>query len=91
MRDAGQKPVGATVTLAVRDDGIGIASDQREKSFEVFTRLHGDGEYTGTGIGLSIVRKAARLMGSEVMVESTVGTGSTFSLELPAAGERTDA
>ena len=81
---------GATVTLAVADNGLGIAPDQHERIFEVFARLHGDDEYAGTGIGLSIVRRAARLMGSEVLVESTVGAGSTFSLELPAAGEYAD-
>ena len=77
-----------TVTLAVADNGIGIPPEYHERVFEVFARLHADDEYPGTGIGLSIVRKAARLMGSEVTVESTEGVGSTFSLELPAARKR---
>jgi PAS domain S-box-containing protein len=79
---------GAAVTITVADNGIGIAPEYRERIFEVFARLHGEEEYPGTGIGLSIVRKAARLMGSDVTVESTEGEGTTFSLELPAAPER---
>ncbi len=76
---------GATVVVAVTDNGIGIPDAHREKIFALFTRLHGEDEYPGTGIGLSIVRKAASLMGTEVTVESVEGEGSTFSLVLPAA------
>ena len=79
---------GRTLTLAVADNGIGVPPEYRERIFEVFARLHTDEEYPGTGIGLSIVRKAARLMGSNVIVESTEGAGSTFSLDLPAAQKR---
>jgi signal transduction histidine kinase len=79
---------GRMVALAVADNGIGIAREYRERIFEVFARLHAEEEYPGTGIGLSIVRKAARLMGSDVTVESTEGVGSTFSLDLPAAQKR---
>jgi len=79
---------GRRVTLAVTDDGIGIPVEYREKIFEVFARLHADEEYPGAGIGLAIVRKAARLMGGDVTVESTVDVGSTFSVVLPAASER---
>jgi PAS domain S-box-containing protein len=76
-----------TVTVTVADNGIGIAPAYRERIFEVFARLHSDVAYPGTGVGLSVVRKAARLMGGDVTVESTEGEGSTFSLELPAAGK----
>jgi PAS domain S-box-containing protein len=79
---------GRTVALAVADNGISIPAEYQERIFEVFARLHTDDEYPGTGIGLSIARKAARLMGSDVAVESTEGVGSTFSLELPAATGR---
>ncbi len=78
----------ATVTLAVTDNGLGIAPEYHERIFEVFARLHSQDEYEGTGIGLAIGRKAARLMDSDLTVESTTGEGSTFSLELPGAGEQ---
>jgi PAS domain S-box-containing protein len=72
------------VTVTVADNGIGIPPAYRERIFEVFARLHSDDAYPGTGIGLSIVRKAARLMGSDVTFESVEGEGTTFSLGLPA-------
>ena len=75
----------AGVIAAAADNGIGIPEAHREKIFALFTRLHGEDEYSGTGIGLSIVRKAASLMGTDVTVESVEGEGSTFSLVLPAA------
>lgn len=74
-----------TTTLAVVDNGIGIPKDIQEKMFEVFTRGHTDAEYPGTGIGLATVRKAARRMGSDVTVESTLGVGTTFRLNLPTS------
>jgi two-component system sensor histidine kinase/response regulator len=77
---------GDSVTIAVADNGIGIAPEYRERVFELFTRLHGEDEYESTGIGLAIARRAARLMGSDVALESTGGEGSTFSVDLPAAG-----
>jgi signal transduction histidine kinase len=76
---------GQTVILAVADNGIGIAPENHEKIFEPFARLHGEDAYEGTGIGLAIVRKAARLMGSDVTLESVEGQGSTFRLVLPVA------
>jgi signal transduction histidine kinase len=83
------RPDSGGVTLSVADNGIGIDPDHHERIFEVFTRLHADEEYSGTGIGLAIARKAARLMDGEIRVESTVGVGSTFSLHLPQ-GSQTD-
>ncbi|MDP2350667.1 MAG: LytS/YhcK type 5TM receptor domain-containing protein [Chloroflexota bacterium] len=73
------------VILGVTDNGIGIAADHQERIFDVFVRLHSDEVYAGTGIGLAITRKAARLMDGEITVKSTPGSGSTFSLCLPAA------
>lgn len=77
---------GESVEVSVSDEGIGIPPDQTEAIFEVFTRLHSADDYPGSGIGLSIVRRAARLMGTEVTVDSEPGRGTTFRLRLPAAG-----
>lgn len=76
---------GSSVAIRVRDNGIGIPPEYREKIFEVFQRLHSDDAYPGTGIGLAIVRKAVRLMGGSVEVESEPSTGSTFVVTLPLA------
>lgn len=79
-------PIGDNdVIIQVSDNGIGIAPEYYVKIFEVFQRLHGQDEYPGTGIGLAIVAKSARIMGGSVDIESTPGVGSTFSIRLPAA------
>ncbi|MCE5182109.1 MAG: PAS domain S-box protein [Betaproteobacteria bacterium] len=75
------------VVLRVADNGIGIAPEYHEKVFQVFQRLHSEAEYPGTGIGLAIVAKAARMMEGEIGIESALGAGSTFSVRLPAASE----
>ncbi|MFN8624159.1 MAG: PAS domain-containing protein, partial [Chloroflexota bacterium] len=76
---------GDRVRLAVSDNGRGIPPESQERIFEVFHRLSPSEGDVGTGIGLAIVRKAARSMGAEVAVESVVGEGSTFSVSLPIA------
>jgi light-regulated signal transduction histidine kinase (bacteriophytochrome) len=74
----------AEIRLRVRDNGIGIDPQYHEKIFGVFERLHSDKKFSGSGIGLSIVRKGVERMGGTVELESTVGEGSTFSVILPA-------
>jgi len=71
------------MTVFVRDNGIGIEASMHEKIFGIFYQI--DTRYDGTGVGLSVVRKAAERMGGRVGLESTLGQGSTFWLELPAA------
>jgi two-component system, sensor histidine kinase and response regulator len=71
--------------LWVEDNGIGIASGDRERIFRPFERLHGGSEYAGHGIGLAIVQRAAERIGGSVGVESVVGQGSRFWIELPEA------
>jgi PAS domain S-box-containing protein len=77
---------GATVRFWIEDRGIGISTQNREnKLFRVFERLEGE-HYPGTGIGLAIVKRAADRMGGSVGVESEVGKGSSFWIELRSSG-----
>ena len=71
------------VRLWVEDHGIGIAADAQARIFGIFVRLNSGELYEGSGIGLSIVAKAMQRMGGRVGVESEVGQGSRFWLELP--------
>ena len=71
------------IDLFVRDNGIGIDPQYREKIFRIFQRLHTDRDYEGTGIGLAIVQKATNKLGGSVRLESEPGKGSTFTLRLP--------
>jgi signal transduction histidine kinase len=72
--------------LWVEDNGIGIDPSHHERVFGVFERLHQSENYPGTGIGLAIVRKSVERMGGRVGLESTVGEGSRFWIELPSDG-----
>ncbi len=74
--------------LWIQDNGIGIAVEQQERIFNIFERLHGLDAYPGTGIGLAIVRKGVERMGGRVGVESQVGQGSRFWVELPSTNNR---
>jgi len=76
---------GDWVRLWVEDNGIGIAPEHQERIFRVFERLHGVEAYPGTGVGLAIVRKGIERMGGRVGVESEVGQGSRFWIELKRA------
>lgn len=72
----------ADVWLFVQDNGIGIPKEAHERMFGMFQRFHGDKIYEGTGIGLTIVRKAVERMGGQVSLESEPGHGSTFRVKL---------
>jgi signal transduction histidine kinase len=73
--------------LGVQDNGIGIKPEYCEQIFAPFKRLHARGEYEGSGIGLSICRKAVERHGGTLWVESQPGEGSHFRFTLDSAQE----
>ncbi len=75
------------IRLWIEDNGIGLPPEHMERIFQVFERLHGIETYPGTGIGLAIVKKGMERMGGTSGVESEVGKGSRFWLELPIKEE----
>lgn len=77
--------VGDKVVIKVIDNGIGMRKEDLQRIFDAFQRLHGKGQYEGTGIGLAIVKKIVDVHGGEISVDSTVGIGTTFTVELLAA------
>lgn len=76
---------GGEVVFSVVDTGIGIAPEHRELIFQDFVQLDNpiQRKVKGTGLGLPLSRKLARLLGGDVSVESKVGAGSTFKLRIP--------
>ncbi len=82
---------GDEVTLAVRDDGIGIPSDKLDKVWQRFYQADNvRGTESGTGLGLTMVQQIARIHGGQVTVDSIEGAGSCFTLRFGAESPQKD-
>lgn len=77
-----------TISLSVVDTGVGISPGKQDAIFEAFQQADGSTSrrYGGTGLGLTISRQLAELLGGEIVLESEPGKGATFALLLPATG-----
>ena len=88
LLDDGEAPptdgVEAWAEVVVRDNGIGFEARHAERIFVPFQRLHGRGEYDGTGMGLAICRRIAERHGGTLAARGDPGAGSTFTVRLPA-------
>ena len=81
--EVSSKSAGGRTKIFFKDNGIGMPAHSLDRVFDIFYRVGRDND--GTGIGLAIVRKAAEKMGGSVGVESELGKGSTFWLDLESA------
>lgn len=74
------------VRFAVNDTGVGISPEAQARIFEPFFQVDGSStrEYGGTGLGLSIVKTFVEAHGGHISVESAIGVGTTFSVDIPA-------
>ena len=80
--EVGARTEQSEVTIFVRDNGVGFSAESASRLFEPFVRLHGP-TFEGTGVGLSIVRRAVERHGGRVWAESQPGSGATFYFTLP--------
>src|SRR5262245_57749425 len=80
------------IEVKVCDSGIGMTPEQQAKIFEEFTQADASTaqRFGGTGLGLTITRKLARMMGGDIMVESEPGKGSVFTVRLPGGAPSLD-
>jgi two-component system, sensor histidine kinase and response regulator len=79
--EIGARETDGKVVLWVRDNGIGFDMKFHDRIFDIFSRLQRAEDYSGTGVGLALVRKAMHRMGGRVWAESEPGQGAVFFLE----------
>ncbi|HCF04854.1 MAG TPA: histidine kinase [Desulfomicrobiaceae bacterium] len=81
----GVRPMGGRVRFFVADTGIDIPPEEQDRIFEEYAQISGEHQryHKGTGLGLPVAKRLAELLGGRVWVESAVGEGSTFWVELP--------
>jgi len=71
-------------TITVSDNGIGISEDFAQNCFKIFKRAHNNDKYSGTGIGLAMVKRLSSRLGGNISVTSEMNKGSTFTLTIPS-------
>jgi signal transduction histidine kinase len=74
-----------TIAIAVSDTGIGIAQEDQEKIFQAFRQADQSftRQHSGTGLGLAITQSLVKMMGGKILLDSSLGKGSTFTVEIP--------
>jgi signal transduction histidine kinase len=79
---------GIYATVSVRDTGIGLSAEDRERVFEEFYRVRSEQTHgiTGTGLGLSLVKRLVEQHQGSITVDSEPGKGSAFTVKLPSEG-----
>jgi signal transduction histidine kinase len=82
-RDETAGPTGGWVRLAVEDNGIGFEEKYLDRIFTIFQRLHGRGDYEGTGVGLAVCRKIVERHEGTITARSVPGEGACFLVTLP--------
>ena len=94
IKYGGGRPVRLTVEradgaarLTVRDEGIGISTEDQERIFDRFERAVSVRSYGGMGLGLYITQQIVDAHGGRIQVQSTRGKGSTFTVDLPVLTE----
>lgn len=78
------------IVFRIKDEGIGIPPEDRDRLFELFHRAQNASTSDGTGLGLAIVKRALEIYDGNISVESEVGVGTTFSVTLPMLGSCTN-
>ncbi len=76
--------------IAVSDNGIGLDMEYKDRIFQMFQRLHSQGEYPGTGMGLAICKRIVERHGGTISVNAELGKGTTFIFTLPAETEASE-